>query len=61
MRAICQHGQARITLPMPDAWRIPEGETMDAGDTEWEAEALQDYLHRMPCPACGSHQVRIRL
>jgi hypothetical protein len=58
---ICLSCQAKITLPMPDMWETPEGEKLDTfGDNE-DAEAMQLWLQTLPCPRCGTAQIRFTL
>jgi hypothetical protein len=58
---VCLACQATIILPMPDAWQSPTGEIEAALGLPQEAEELRQFLHGLPCPKCGSDQIRITL
>lgn len=57
----CLACRATITLPMPDMWETPDGDMIDAGRTDEDAEAMMEFLHDLPCPKCGSKQIRVTL
>jgi hypothetical protein len=48
-----------LTLPMPDAWRTPAGEIVDALNLRHEVEAMREFLHGLPCLKCRRDQIQI--
>ena len=67
---------AKPVVPMADQYQLPDGTVVDASLLELPAgtivrandladdstaDAVRDYLQGMPCPRCGSDQMRLTL
>jgi Zn finger protein HypA/HybF involved in hydrogenase expression len=61
MTAVCQECHARVTFPMPDGFKTPDGTMIPAAemDPETVAAYLRGYTQEMPCPTCGQTQLRV--
>jgi hypothetical protein len=76
IRLECLGCGAKPVVPMADHYQLPDGTFVDAGTLELPdgtiveandladespADAVRDYLQGMPCPRCGSDQMRVTL
>jgi hypothetical protein len=59
--AQCQSCGARLTLPMPDAWGLPNGESVKADESEEDIRAMIQAMQEMPCPSCGKVELKVAL
>jgi hypothetical protein len=76
IRLECLTCGAHPVVPMSDQYRLPDGTVVDASALELPngtvvkasdladdaiADAVRDFLQGMPCPRCGSDQLRMTL
>jgi hypothetical protein len=63
IRLECLACGAHPAVPMSDQYRLPDGTVVKADDLADDAiaDAVRDYLQGMPCPRCGSDQLRVTL
>ena len=73
---VCLECGVKPIIPMADHYKLPDDTVVDASALELPdgrvvtandladdatADAVRDFLHGMPCPNCGSDQLRVTL